>query len=70
MNAAEKQEKRNWRKCPLCYNPIFLKYLKPALVRRHEQVLEQEEVEFHLMCRERGNTVVIDLTYEQIHSHE
>ena len=53
----EFEKDRNWKKCPLCADPIYRLDLKPVIVSQNQDYKISSNITFDLMCRPKGVTV-------------
>ena len=50
----------NWKRCPLCNDPIYKHELKSVQIVQNNYFKEGTTIKFNLMVRSKGNIIVKD----------
>ncbi|XP_059612003.1 E3 ubiquitin-protein ligase RNF10 [Phlebotomus argentipes] len=59
---------KSWRKCPICYEPVYVADLKSAVANYHHEFKTEEVVTLKLMKRKKGSLNVVEASKDCLDS--
>jgi hypothetical protein len=60
------EHERSWKRCPLCFDPVYPLDLKPVQIHQTKQFTPGDQITFNLMVRIRTSTLVKDKHIEHL----
>jgi hypothetical protein len=60
------EAEKSWKRCPLCFDPVYKLDLKNVIVRKSVHYREGQTIKFDLMVRNKSNTLVKNKYTESI----